>query len=205
MVRNSKQVGVLTTINGFVFLFRENWGNLRVTRLISGESINFTILQALYYLSWLSVGFPFLPETDANGVPIQLQAANSKRADPAPRVPGQFPSATDDEWDGLIPQPVQYILSPDPSPPKVRFEPWVEENQLGPKTFLLHLENSKTVVGKFWDGHKHTSIERDNEVKVYMKLQSLWGAAVPRFVSCCEIDFFWALLIEHVKVRVVLL
>ena len=28
MVRNGKQIGVLTTVNGFVFLFRENQGKL---------------------------------------------------------------------------------------------------------------------------------------------------------------------------------
>lgn len=207
MVRNAKQFGVLTTVNGFVFMYRENQGKLYMTRLIACDvaSPNSpTILQALYYLSGLAAQVPDLPETDAKGASIKLPPANSKHAWPAPQVPGSGTTPANNGWtNGPTPQSVQYILKIDPSPPKVIFEPWIPGNKLGAKTFLLQLVPGGTVVGKLWDGYKHSNSVRDNEVAVYFKLQSLWDKQVPKFISCGEIDFLWALLLEHVQVSMV--
>src|SRR5271165_5202419 len=87
MVRNGKQIGVLTTVNGFVFLFRENHGKLYITRMLPCESTVPTALQMLYYLSALVTQLPNVPETDSSGMPIQIPAANYKYPITAPQVP----------------------------------------------------------------------------------------------------------------------
>src|SRR5271169_6604303 len=87
MVRNGKQIGVLTTVNGFVFLFRENMGKLYMTGMMPCESEVPTSLQMLYYLSALVTQLPNVPETDSSGMTTKIPAANYKYAIPAPQVP----------------------------------------------------------------------------------------------------------------------
>ena len=206
MVRNAKRFGVLTTVNGFVFMFRENYGKLYMTRLVPCTVCNPTaptVLQILYYLSGLAAQTPMLPETDTSGAPVQLDAANYKYALPAPQVPGIGTTPATSGWDNnQTAQSGQYILKPDPDPPKIVFEPWVAGNKLGGKAFLLQLVPGKTIVGKVWDGYKQPSTARDNEVAAYFKLQTLWDKQVPKFIGCGEIEFLWALLLERVEVRI---
>jgi hypothetical protein len=205
MVRNGKQIGILTTVNGFVFLFRQNQGKLYMTRMLLCESAMPTILQILYYMSALVTQLPNLPETDSSGMPIQIPAANYKYPNPAPQVPdsktgesGTIGGVNSSTSHGQV----QYILKLQESEcPTVVFEPWVKENKLGIKTFLLQLNSEGTVVGKLWDGFKHDSKRRDQEVAVYLKLQTLWGMQVPKLIGCAEIDFFGGILLERIKVE----
>src|SRR5579859_3371613 len=77
MVRNGKVYGILSTMKGWCFLQRVNGGGLFMTRMygdfparqgISVGSVaegyypttNFTIMQALYYMSYISEATPDL-------------------------------------------------------------------------------------------------------------------------------------------------
>jgi len=82
----------------------------------------------------------------------------------------------------------------------VVFEPWVEGNTLGLKTFLLQLNSESVVVGKLWDRHKHDSKGRDSEVAVYLKLHTLWGKEIPKLIECRDIDFFGEIFLERIEV-----
>src|SRR5271169_3811318 len=200
MVRNAKQFGVLTTVNGFVFMFRENQGKLYMTRLVPSDARNPdapTVLQALYYLSGLAVQSPQLPETDDKGVAIELEVANYKYAWQAPQVPGARTAAAISGWaNNPTTHPGQYILKSNPEPLKIVFEPWIPGNKLGSKTFHIQLATGNMIVGKVWDAYKHASTARDNEVAAYFKLQTLWDIYLPKFIGCGEIDFLWALFLE---------
>jgi hypothetical protein len=81
MVHNAKRFGILTTVNWWVFLRRENGGQLYMTQplhcQISSPPYPFTILQALYYFSALSIQYGHLPETDKNGNPVTIELADS--------------------------------------------------------------------------------------------------------------------------------
>jgi hypothetical protein len=58
----------------------------------------------------------------------------------------------------------------------------------------------KDVVAKLWDSYTQQSSDRDNEVEAYMKLQTLWGVTIPRFVCCANFDFCWGIVVERVEV-----
>jgi len=80
MIRNAKKFGVLTTVNTWMFLMRENYRKLCITRAIDcqvGES-PFTIFQALIYTSALAAR-GHLVETDQQGNPIMIPLANTVR------------------------------------------------------------------------------------------------------------------------------
>ena len=96
MVRNGKVYGILTTMKGWCFLQRVNGGGLYISRMYGdfaarpGVSLgaaaegyyptpNFTIMQALYYMSYLVEATNDLPETPVNGVAGQVTL---------PRAPG---------------------------------------------------------------------------------------------------------------------
>ena len=209
MVRNGKQIGVLTTVNGFVFLFRKNQGTLYMTRMLPCENTVPTALQMLYYLSALMTQLPNLPETDSLGMPIHIPAANYKYPQPAPQLSddktgegGTIGGTSSSTQPGYA----QYKLGPTGGKsPGVVFEPWIEGNKLGVKTFLLHLDSEGIIVGKLWDGYKHGSKNRDREVAVYMKLQGLWGKQVPKLIGCAELDFFWGIFLERIEVATLMM
>lgn len=205
MVRNGKQVGVLSTVNGFAFLYRENQGKLYMTRLLPCNNAGPTMLQVLYYLSALVVELPNLPETDSLGMTVEIPLANYKHPDPAPQVPGDQTSAVTTSggagaWIGT--RQVQYRLIPvEGEAPGVIFEPWIAENKLGMKTFLVKMISKGIVVGKLWDGFKQNNEVRDHEAEAYLKLQPLWGRYVPELIGCADIDFFWGILLERIEVN----
>lgn len=69
---------------------------------------------------------------------------------------------------------LQYRLEPkEGESPAAVFEPWVEGNTLGLKTFLLQLDSEGIVVGKLWDRYKHDSKGRDREMAIYLKLHTV--------------------------------
>ena len=86
MVRNGKTYGVLTTMRGWCFLYRQNRGHLVITPMyrdygawpgisqraaLEGYYVpqGFSIMQALYYISTIAETTPNLPETPIGGLP----------------------------------------------------------------------------------------------------------------------------------------
>lgn len=211
LVHNGHKFGVLTTVNGWVFLMRLNFGQLYVSRMISCDVRlpNYTVLQILYYITALMAQTPELEETFVDGTPVSLYLADARVTIPAPRVPGavspmhqtgDFYVSSQMQHLDPIPPLRRYTLEPWIDPPNVIFQPWKEGNSLGKKTFLLTLPSDKTIVAKMWDGHKESPEARDHEVSIYMRLSSLWHTVVPRLIGCSEIDFFHSLLIERLDV-----
>ena len=104
MVRNGKAYGILTTMKGWCFLCQDNEGQVYITLMfgdfqarqgISNGAFyegyyipqDFSIMQALYYLSTIAETTPNLPETPIGGRPGQVHipyAGNSTT--PAPMI-----------------------------------------------------------------------------------------------------------------------
>lgn len=193
-------------MNGFVFMVRHDLGRVSITRLLPCDSANPhqpTMLQWLYMFSAHSVSRPFVPETDGQGSILTLEFSSSKypSMDFTARVPPPPPPPNGSRGGRVLRVPgQQYALVTNPDPPKVLFEPWKPENQLGPKTFLVQLVPGDRVVAKVWDGWKHKSTDRDIEAEMLLKLQPLWGKTVPTLIGTGEVDFLWTVLIEHIQV-----
>jgi hypothetical protein len=208
MVRNAKKFGVLTTVNEWVFLMRENHGKLWITRPINCETINppFTILQALYYMSALTASYGELIETDHEGNQVAIPLANSKYPHPAPSVTGQQfePPRQSADATFIYPPPEsshQYRLVHLDYGHKLILEPWKVGNHYGQKSFRgLLIPQNITVVVKLWDGYKTSCKRRDQEVQIYMHLQSLWEKVIPQLICSAEIDFCYGIVLEHLEV-----
>ena len=218
MVHNKHRIGVMTTMNGWVFLHRTEFGELFISRMIPCDARNpyqCTVFQILYYISALAAQSSELPELYGNGQVATIPSADGSRPVAAPMAPGRGslppPPSTDDHSSGKteylpsIPPFRRHVLEPWTNAPEVIFEPWREGNTLGAKTFLLTLVPDETVVvAKMWDGYKELPNERDNEVSIYLRLSSLWNTVVPRLIGSAQIDFFISLLIERIEVILIL-
>lgn len=207
MVRNGRKYGVLTTVNGFAFLRRENHGALSITKLIPCTVHEPTVLKMLYYMSYLAANTPPLPETDNYGKTVAISAANYKYPTAAPQVTGPpfFPTSSVSQgssYSGYSSSATfQYVLSETTEQiPELVVEPWISSNCLGGKTFRGQLLPDKSVVAKLWDSYTHNESERDNEVEAYMRLQRLWGVTIPKLVCSADFDFCWGIVLELVEV-----
>jgi hypothetical protein len=240
MVRNGKVYGILTTMKGWCFLQRTNGGGLLITPMygdfLERQNItvgaanegyyptapNFTIMQALYYMSRLAEVTPDLPETPLNGFPGQVRlpraAAGSTNAAPTIEQPQFAPGpALQGAGHGYYGQGgyqgfqvlggydqvkvSQYDKKIDYS--LLRFEPWNIKHSLGPKTWIARvLPHEITVVLKLWDAWKSGCEDRDKEVAIYEHLQSLWGISVPFLRVSTPIEYFHALILQYVEVRI---
>ena len=205
MVRNAKKFGILTTVNSWVFLMRENHGKLYITRPMDcgARDPPFTILQALYYMSALTAMHGQLIETDENGKPATIPLANTKYPHPAPHVSGQSPQSLQPSGQATFIYPLptsQYFLDNSGYGHHILLEPWNENNHIGQKSFRARLvpENLAVVV-KLWDGCKSSGKERDLEVEIYMRLQSLWRVHIPQLICSADIDFCYSIILEDVK------
>jgi hypothetical protein len=211
MVRNQKALGVITTMTGWVFLKRENGSRLLMTPLLGCGDFNtlvprgysrpggYTISQALYFFSALAEATPDLPETiGSSGYPVQrIPEAMSSLA---PSIPhgfefnyANFPPAQGAT--GQYPAEFQWV--------SLVFEPWKTGNQLGHKTWLGNFDERSEkrtgkVVIKLWDSWKFNSKDRDNEVAVYKRLQSLWGICVPALHAVGPLGFSHSLVIDYI-------
>lgn len=207
MVRNAKRYGILTTANWWVFLRRENGGQLYMTPpfdcQITSPPYTFTILQALYYFSTLSFHNGQLIETDENGNPVSIELADSKYPSPAPLATGKSDPNTKPAGDAFIIFPHQtpqyYSLVTKSLDHCILLEPWKLENCCGGKSFRGTLMNERVIV-KLWDGYKFQPDMRDREVEIYMKLQKLWGKYTPSLICSANIDFCYGIIITEVKV-----
>jgi hypothetical protein len=207
MVRNAKQYGILTTVNSWVFLRRENNGKLYMTQPIDCQmtSPSFTILQALYYISALAFNDGHLVETDEIGNPVHIELANSKYpSSTAPSVTGS-PNPPSSTTDAFIIYPSQssqyYTLINQSLGHSLLLEPWKSESCCGGKSFRgILMPNHESVVVKLWDGYKSPPDMRDREVEIYMKLRDLWGKYTAQLICSADIDFCFGIILDEIKV-----
>jgi hypothetical protein len=205
MILNGKRFGVLTTVNGWVFLRRENGRKLYMTPMIScNENIDrFTILKALYYISDVAQMNGDLIETDSDGNPEKFKPVSLQKA--VLRTRGAIGS------EKLLGPPAptetfpvgQYTLCDVADGAELLLEPWKIENHYGGKSFrgTLVVEKERfPVVVKLWDGYKKPAEDRDREVTIYMILQSLWGKYIPRLIGTGDVETCRAIFIDEVKV-----
>jgi hypothetical protein len=209
MVRNAKKFGVLTTVNGWVFLMRANGGKLWITRPIDCTVTDppFTILKALYYISALAPVHGHLVETDHSGKPVTISLANTKYPWPAPSVSGGQPESYSQASTSVtvIHPPEssrQYQLVSADHGDQILLEPWLAENRYGQKSFRAIFLPDHVVVVKLWDGYKWSAEERDGEANIYMHLQGLWGEQIPRFICLADLDFCYGIVLEEVQVHI---
>jgi hypothetical protein len=207
MIHNAKRFGILTTANWWVFLRRENGGQLYMTQPLdcqtSSPPYSFTILQALYYFSALSVQHGHLPETDENGNLVSIALADSAYPTAAPSATGQPDPQS--PGDAFVIHPLQpgqfYTLVNQNLGHSILLEPWKPENSCGGKTFRGTLiPNNERIIVKLWDGYKFQPDKRDCEVEIYMKLQKLWGKYTPQLICSTNIDFCYGIIMTEVKV-----
>lgn len=237
MVRNSKTIGVLTTMKGWCFLQRFNGGRLIMTRMYGDFSAwgnitsgadaegyyatpNFTIMKALYYLSYLTAATNDTLETPINGQPgyVYLPFASGVGTHAAPKIqqpaiiaprPAGQGNGNGNDYAGYdfaitggyevandfcqLHEEVDYRV--------LQFEPWVKENCLGPKNWIAKVvSNGSQIVLKLWDAWKFDASTRDHELAVYLQLKPLWGKFVPFLYVSTPIEFFHALILEYVDV-----
>jgi hypothetical protein len=245
MVRNGKAFGILTTMKGWCFLQRVNGGGLYITPMygdfaarlgVSPGAVsegyhatnNFTIMQALYYMSRLAESTNDLPETPINGVTgqVTLPARPGGRSDAAPTIQqpqppiapmptGQSGGYGNGNFGQGGYQAVQVLGGYDQADcflyhdgvdySSLQFEPWNRENCLGPKTWIAKvLSNDTTVVLKLWDAWKFDREIRDHEASIYEHLRSLWGIYIPSLLVSTPIEYFHALILQYVNVGVAL-
>jgi len=237
MVHNRKTLSILTTLKGWCFFYRLNGGILTMTRMYGDfpaygditqgaaaegyyATPNFTIMKALYYLSYLAAITNDTEEQPINGQPgrVVLPFASPDKADAAPRIqqpPVLAPRPAGQQFGGQ-PGQVGYAYTitggyetaddfrqfhKDVDYGVLQFEPWVKENYLGPKNWIATVvSNGKKVVLKLWDAWKFDASARDQEVSIYLQLKPLWGKVVPSLYVSTPIHFFHALILQYVDV-----
>jgi hypothetical protein len=215
MVHNKVQLGLISTVFGWVFMRRQDLGQLYMTPMFACHPglqdhfhipQGFTIMEALYYFSRLAEELPVLPETTgAQPGFINIDRASTITAATAPGIqilqerqfipfqPGQQ----------FLQPPQQFVLKTGIQRIELVFESWNRDKNLGPKTWLCKLlvPWNEDIVIKIWDSFRSTATARDHEVEVYMKLQSLWGKVIPTFIASCPISLFHGLIIEYIQVK----
>ena len=148
MVRNHRRYGILTTVNSWVFLMRENFGKLYMTQPFDCRTASppFTILQALYYITALSANSGGLIRDDLQGNQVSIPLADSKYPRTAPSALG-FSSQT---YYGLPPPGAVAFIHPLPPGNQYRLvahdfkhgvvlEPYLSEKCCAGKSFHAKL------------------------------------------------------------------
>jgi hypothetical protein len=236
LVWNGKTIGILSTMKGWCFLYRHSGGILYMTRMYGDfpadgditqgaaaegyhNTLNFTIMKALYYISYLAARTNDTPETPINGQlgQVYLPKASRVKADAAPWIVQPRVIAAMPPVEGPLPVHYRYAYSitedyetasdfqqfdKEVDYSVLQFEPSLKENRLGPKNWIAKvLSNDNKVVLKLWDGWKFDSSSRDLERDIYLHLKPLWGKVVPSLFVSTPIDFFHALILQFVDVR----
>lgn len=221
MVRNAKTFGILTTLRGWSFAFRQNQGQLFLTPVFASNPISpapqvpgqpiapallpyqqptVTTMMAIYYISHLSANTADTYEIAPPGQvgDLDLPWAEPDGSSAAPRA-------------GVATPPLLPTIQP--APPhqydqygqhghdfNVRFCPSVKENQLGGKSWKVDIDPANTQgVLKLWSDDDES--QKINEATIYKRLERLWGRCVP---SLLAVDFWQhsnSILVEYIKVR----
>ena len=184
----------------------------------------FSIMQALYYLSSLADMTDNLPETPIGGHAGQVTlplAGNSTTAAPTIQQPppgnagfglGGLAAAHGGPGHQIGHQGVQILGGYHQSAcahyddaftyRDFQFEPWVPENNLGPKTWIaLALPIESKVILKLWDAWKFDEDARNREASIYLQLRSLWGKCVPSLFVKSALEYFHALIFQYIRVQ----
>ena len=239
MVRNGCPFGVLSTFKGWCFLQRYNGGILRMTPLygdffpLPGVTdgagaegyhvpVTFSIMKALYYLSYIADAAPKVPETPRNGVPGQVQLPMSVTqtaaaaaqiiqppqnqqmapANPFGQAVGGNQAAGGVHVVGGYENAISHQYDKDVTYKSLRFEPYLKANYLGPKTWIARtLPENEKIVLKLWDGWTCSSDDQEQEASIYLKLRPLWGKFVPALRVQSPLEFYHALIIEYIEVH----
>jgi hypothetical protein len=226
MARNAKVLGIICTMHGWVFLRRHNFGRLEMTRMFPCNQTlpggyyatpGFTILQALYYFSHLGELTQDVVE-QVRGPGQAVFPANFEKADGTNATAAPVVGAQDYQWQApVLPDQWQggqggfggwagggpyQNWSMRAQMFSIELEPWIKENHLGHKTWLARLGPEKTqVVLKVWDSYKEDSTPRDNEVDIYLRLNSLWGKCIPNLIGAGPVDFLHCIALQYVEVQ----
>ena len=215
MVRNAKSFGILTTLRRWCFAYRQNQGQLFLTPMFASSpprpntaalpgyrQPRVSTMMALYYLSRLSYD-----TLDAYEIPPPGQTGQL-------HIPWADPDTTKAApTTGVLPLPGPRNIQP--APPReggyqgyqpnytIRFEPWIKENQLGGKSWLVDLYPTQTkAVLKLWNGEDES--EKFNEVVTYKSLESLWGKCIPTFIAVDIWEHSNSIMVEYIKVSSIL-
>ena len=225
MCWNSQVYGILTTTTGFVFPFRDHVGNLWISQMFaSNENLapggyvlpsalsqhyRFTISHVLYWFTHLTETTERVVERDLAQLIQVMDRYQTKPVRPPPpdvtNLPyaSPLPQSSNTDAGGYGQYSGNYTFSLEPVDELLLdFKPWVAESRCGGRAFRATLiEGNQQIIVKSWDSYKHDSSRRDNEVSIYMRIQSLWNVCVPRLIGKGEIDFCHSLFLEFVKVK----
>jgi hypothetical protein len=184
----------------------------------------FSIMKALYFLSALAEATPNLPETPIDGHAGQVTLPYSEYSTAAASTIQQPPPGNVGlGFGGLAAahggqggneagfQGVQILGGYDQAECSqydddfnyrdFQFEPWLPENNLGPKTWIASTLPARTkVVLKLWDAWKFDSGTRNNEASVYLHLRSLWGKCDPSLLVKSALEYGHALIFQYIRV-----
>jgi hypothetical protein len=175
------------------------FGYIMPDSLVPGST--FTVSHMLYWFTHLTEIKPLLVETE-----LAAGATTLATHIPAPPNTGQMqlgrPVTSSFSYPNVSsPQFYQYTLQPAPEGIFLDFKPWVKENHCpGRAWYATILPDRRPVIVKCWDSYNTDPGLRNNEVVVYMKIQSLWGRCVPELLASCEIDFCHAIILERIEV-----
>jgi len=205
------------------------WANILTGAAQEGYHLtpNFTILKALYYFSHLAAVTNDTLESPINGQPghVYLPFAQGDMAVAAPTIQQPHAIAPMPQGQGggygygyggqthaytvtggyetaedycVFDKTVDFSV--------LKFEPWVPEYRLGPKTWIAHVvANGSKVVLKMWDAWKFEPSLRDHELSIYLQLKSLWGKIVPSLLVSTPVHFFHALILQYLDVQTLML
>ena len=199
---NGQQIGVLATLNGFVFMQRASPRKCSITRMIPadiGDGFEPTILQLLYWLSNTAAVNRAFPEVDKDSNPVATPIWDVER--PMRCLASKSKTVSFNLMDS---NEILHLL----------LQPWdaraVKSSRIifgrlifpsdSKKDAIFAVPNNMTVAAKLWDSHTFSETDYANEVTAYMRLQRLWKKCVPEFIGCRAVDFCRIIYVNTVAV-----
>jgi hypothetical protein len=186
-----------------------------MSRMIPNNSTPLTIMQLLYYFSYLCARHPGPhPETNNEGIPIHLKTAE-KDTSKAPKIPNPdnilsrstIPPPHNNNTPSTTPRRsprrdiiTQNIPVEQHSSLTLDVNSYTKGAYLGCKGWRGTLNNGQIVFAKLWDAWKFSSTDCDHEASVYFHLQDLWGSVVPEFICTGDWGFCHILVLSYIEV-----
>ena len=180
--------------------------------------INFSIMKALYYISYLADAAPKAVETPLHGVAGQVELPmsspqtgqpaaeivqpyqpNQAHVAPVAQAPGGYQAGV--HIVGGYEKAVSLQYHEGVTYKSLKFEPWLKANCLGVKTWIARtLPDNENIILKLWDAWKCSSDVQEHEASIYLKLRPLWGKYVPALRVQSPLEFYHALIIQYIEV-----